>query len=209
MVGALLLAATNTLVAAAGPAATGADVVRVAGDNPVLTEVAIATGLLASVLVVPGVWAVAGVLRHRAPRTAAVGAWLTSSAYVLAVALSVETATALGFARSGADPSAYAAAVDGQAPAAMAGAYAAFGLGALVGVLVLGVAALRQGASVPRWAGWALLLSAPVRVVGLVTGVGAGPVVASLLMAAGFAGVLATRRSQRAHAAAVASSSTA
>ncbi|TXR55441.1 hypothetical protein [Quadrisphaera setariae] len=203
--GALLLALTNALVAAAGPAPASADVVRVAGEHPVLTEVAVATGLLAALLLVPGTWAVAAVLARRTPRTAAAGAWLTSSAYVISVALSVETATALGFARSGADPSAYAAAEDGHAPAAMVGAYVLFGLGALVGVLVLGVAALRQRRTVPWCAGWALVLSAPVRVAGLVAGVGAGPVVASLLLAVGFAGVLLAHRPGRDQAAAVAS----
>ncbi|MEH3075100.1 MAG: hypothetical protein PGN11_00235 [Quadrisphaera sp.] len=206
--GALLLALTNALVAAAGPAPDGADVVRVAGEHPVLTEVAVATGLLAALLLVPGTWAVAAVLARRTPRTAAAGAWLTSSAYVLSVALSVETATALGLARSGADPSAYAAAVDRHAPVAMVGTYVVFGLGALVGVLVLGVAAVTQPRTVPLWAGWALVLSAPVRVAALVAGVGAGPVVASLLLAVGFAGVLLAHRPSGRQATAVASSST-
>lgn len=191
--GALLLAVTNTLVAALGPARSTADVVRLAGERPVLTEVAILTGLLASLLLVPGVWRVAAVLAHRAPRTAAAAAWMTSSAYVLFVALSVESATALSLATSGQDSGAYAAAVDEQTPAVMLGAYAVFGIDALAGVVLLGICALRRGSAVPVWAAWALLLSAPVRVAGLALGVAAGPTIASLLMVLGFVGVLSMR----------------
>ncbi|GAB3991708.1 hypothetical protein [Nocardioides marmoraquaticus] len=74
-------------------------------------------------------------------------------------------------------------------PAAIA-MYAVFGLGALGGGLVLGIAMLRQRDLVPAWAGWALVASEPVRILGLVLGLPPGPPLASLLIAIAFYGVV-------------------
>ena len=71
------------------------------------------------------------------------------------------------------------------------------GVGALAGGLILGIAMLRQGGAIPAWAGWALIASEPVRVVGLVAGIPFGPPAASVLIAAAFAGTLMAARSRK------------
>lgn len=194
--GPLLLAVTNTLVALvpAWNAETTADLIRGLGEHATLTEVAAIVGLVCTILLVPGIWAVTAVLRLRTPVLAAVGGWLTASGYVLGMVLHTETATYLALAQSGIDPTSFGGAVDNHTSLASLLTYFGFGLGALIGTLILGIAVLRQRGAYPAWAGWALVASAPVRILGLATGFAFGPPLASLLLLAGFAGVLLTAR---------------
>lgn len=197
--GALALAVCNALVGyTPGQQDIGstADLVRVVEGHQLLTEAVVATGLLAVALLVPGIWAVTAVLRRRAPRLAGLGGWAMATGYVFSIALSVESSVALAVARSGGDPAPYAEAMDSHLPVTSIALYAVFGLGALGGGLLLGAAMLRQRDAVPVWAGAALVASEPVRVLGLVLGLPWGPPLASLLIAAAFAGVW---RSRRAH----------
>lgn len=159
------------------------------GAHQGLVEVGAAFGLLACLLLVPAIWAVAARLRDRVPRLASTGAWLMASGYVLAVALSVETLIALSVARSGTSSGGFAAAVDQHTSAVGTAMYVVFGVGALLGGLVLGVAMIRHD-SVPLWCGAALIASEPVRVVGLVSGFDLLTAVASLLILAAFLGTL-------------------
>ncbi|PWJ54894.1 hypothetical protein SAMN06264364_105101 [Quadrisphaera granulorum] len=201
--GAVLLTVTNALVnfGAYSRATTTADVITSMGEHQGLYEVTIAVGLVSVVLLVPGIWAVGAVLAVRTPVLAGIGAWLGATGYLLSTVLSLESAAALGVARAvledGADPAAYVAGVDQYAPVAMIGVYTLFGLGGLFGFVVLGVAVLRQAGSrgpLPRWAGWALILSAPVRMGGLIFGVAAGPPLASLLITAALLAILLAAR---------------
>lgn len=191
--GAVLLAVTNALVGF-NPVPDTAGWVRLAADRPVLIAAVVVVGLVTSVLLVPGIWAVTLCLRERSPRWAAVGGWLMASGYVLGVALSADTATALSVAATGGDPAVYVDAVDNHTSVPAFAMYAGFGLGALLGGLVLGIAMLRQRGAVPAWAGWALIACEPVRVIGLLLGIPVLPVVASLLVAVAFAGVVFSAR---------------
>ncbi|TKV57849.1 hypothetical protein FDO65_17120 [Nakamurella flava] len=189
VVGALLLAVTNALVAL-NPVEDTAGLLRLLAERPGYGQVTVIVGLLAAVLLVPGIWAFTAQLRGRAPAWSAVGGWLMASGYVLSVALSADTATALSVAATGGDPAVYVDAVDNHTSAAAVVMYAGFGVGALAGGLILGIAMLRQQGAVPAWAGWALIACEPVRVAGLLLGVPWLPAVASMLIAAAFAGTV-------------------
>lgn len=195
--GPLALAVTNALVGF-GPvyrdAESTSDLVAAIGSNQGLVQAEIMIGLLATALIVPGIWAVTQILSVRTPVLATIGGWLMGTGYVFSMVLSTETATALAVAVSGSDPAGFADAMDNHTPLAMTIVYVVFGLGALLGVLLLGVAMLRQRSTVPAWAGWALVASAPVRVLGLVLGLAVGPPLASVLILIGFAGLLIAHR---------------
>lgn len=193
-----LLAVTNAVVGftpGSGDVESTADVVRLAAAEPGLAELHVWTGLLATAFLVPAVWAVAARLAPRTPRLAAVGGWAMATGYVMSLALTVESMTILAVATSGADPTAYATAVDEHTGAASYLLYGVFGLGALGGGLVLGIAMLRQGGWLPLVAGVALIAAEPVRVAGLLVGVPVGPPLASVLI--GIAFVTTVRRSAR------------
>ena len=198
--GPLLLAVGNALVNF-GPiwsdVETTADIVRATGENQAFAEFSTVVGVLAVALLVPAVWAVTAVLRPRTPTLAAIGGWMMATGYVMALVLSTESATALLVAKTGLDPATYVTAVDDQSAISMLLIYALFGVGALAGGLILGIAMLRQGGAIPAWAGWALIASAPVRVVGLVAGIPFGPPLASMLIAAAFTGTLMAARSRK------------
>lgn len=184
LVGGLALAASNACVAlVAGEASldTTADVVTAAAEHGTLTELTSAFALLASLLLVPATWAVVGGLRRSVPRLAGMGGWLMASGYVMFTALSFESLVVLAVAREGGDPGVLVRAIDEHTSMTSIGAYAVLGLGALVGGVVLGLAMVRHPA-VPSWAGWALVVSEPVRVAGLLAGVPWLPVLASLLL---------------------------
>jgi hypothetical protein len=195
--GGLLLAVTNALVGfGTPPAETAADVVEAVAARPLLSEIIGGVGLLAVLLLVPGIWAVATALAVRTPRLAAIGGWAMGSGYVLATSLSTETLTTLAVASTGLDPAAYVAALD-SVPLTTTLMYAVFGVGALGGGLVLGIAMLRQGGAVPTVAGWLLVASEPVRVLGLVLGLPVGPPLASVLIAVAFGLTLRSLRDER------------
>ncbi|GAA4982643.1 hypothetical protein WHI96_12760 [Pseudonocardia tropica] len=185
--GALVLTVCNVLSGLYPQSGSTRDAIAWFAGNAGLVEAVAATGLLAVFLLVPGVWAV--VHRLRAPVLAAAGGWLMGTGYLASVVLSVETLTVLSLLAADADPGLLATASDEHAPATAVALYVVFGLGALVGTLLLGVAVLRSGG--PVWAGWALVASPVVRMAGLFLGVPlVGPPLASLLIAAAFAGVL-------------------
>lgn len=71
--------------------------------------------------------------------------------------------------------------------------YAVFGIGGLLGPLVLGVAMLRQRDAYPLWAGLALAASPVVRMGSLALAIHALPAIASLMMAVAFAVVVRRR----------------
>ncbi|WP_181779078.1 hypothetical protein [Pseudonocardia pini] len=193
--GALVLTVCNVLSGLYPATGSSADLAAWFGANPGLTEATAATGLVAALLLVPGIWAVAqrlhGVL-------AATGAWLAGSGYLLSTVLSFEALTTLSILSAGADPGLLGAASDEHGSTTALAVYVVFGLGALIGTVLLGVAMLRQRSTVPAWAGWAMIASAPVRMIGLLTGLTlVGPPLASLLLAVGFAGVLIAGKRSR------------
>lgn len=192
VVGPSALAASNVcfaLVTADGQSDSTTGYLVVLRTHSLLVEVGSALGLLACILIVPAVWAVVGRLAEGRARLVSVGGWLMASGYVMGVALSVEALVAVSVAGSAESPAAYIDAVDNRTTVTAVALYAVFGLGALVGGLLLGVAMLRRP-DVPRWSGIALVASEPVRVIGLLTGVGMLTAVASLLILAGFVGAL-------------------
>lgn len=195
--GPLLLAVCNALVNFTPgwvEADSTADLVTVAGDHPLLSELVVLTGVASAILLIPGIWAVAARLAPRTPWLAAIGGWLMASGYVCAFILHTDTVTSLLVAGSDLDPAAYGAAIDGQLLLSQTAIYAIFGLGTLLGGIVLAIAMLRQRGHVPAWAGWLLLASEPVRVAGLLLGIPLGPPVASLLIVAAFAAVVLGKR---------------
>lgn len=195
--GPLALAVTNAAVALTpgyADAGSTAEVLEVAREHAGLLQAGSVVSLLAAALLVPGTWAVASRLAGRTPRLAAVGGWAMATGYVFFVALPVETLVAVSVASAGDDAAAYVEGVDQHMTPVAIAMYAVFGLGALGGGLVLGIAMLRQRDLVPAWAGWALVASEPVRVLGLVLGVPPGPPLASLLIAVAFYGVVRGRR---------------
>lgn len=186
------LAASNVCFAVLtfdGHAEDASDHLALVGDNPGLVEAGSALGLIACLFIVPAIWAVAARLHLHRPRLAAAGGWLMGSGYVMGVALSVESLGVLSVSQAAGDPSAFIDAVDNHMSATSMAMYGVFGLGALLGGLVLGVAMLRSP-GVPRWCGLALIASEPVRVVGLLTGVDLLTAVASVLILVAFVGVL-------------------
>lgn len=197
VVGALALAAVNTVVALTpgmGDVESTADLVEMAGEHRGLMELGNALMLLTAALLVPGIWSIAARLRHRAPVLAGVGVWAMATGYVFSVVLGFETMMVVSVADAGGDPGTFVSAMDEHTPATLLATYVLFGLGALVGTLVLGIAALRQRGGVPAWAGWALIASPVVRMGGLILGFSVGPPLASLLIAAAFVGIWRGRR---------------
>lgn len=196
--GAVLLAVTNALVGFTPGRAdvqTTAAQVRLVATAPVLTEAIVLLGTIAAFLLVPGIWAVAARLAARSPVLAAIGGWLMSTGYIASTLLSADSLGAVAVARSGLDPDAYGAAVDAHLSPVFTLIAGVFGFGALLGAVILGVAILRQGRGIPAWSGWILVAAEPVRLIGLIAGVPVGPPLASLMIAASFAGVvLAVRR---------------
>lgn len=193
--GALVLAVGNVLSGFYPAEGETRDLIAWFGRNPGLVEAVAATGLVATFLLVPGIWTVVGRLRGSAPVLAGAGGWLMGTGYLAGVVLSVEALVLSSVLAAGGDPGLLAAAGDVHAPATLVVLYSVFGFGALIGTLLLGVAMLRGGGAVPAWAGWALVASPVVRMAGLFLGLSlVGPPLASLLMAAGFAGALFLRR---------------
>ncbi|WP_416952530.1 hypothetical protein ACNKF0_12435 [Nocardioides sp. T5] len=196
VVGAAALAACNGLtnwVLSQQTYETTADMLEMIAANRTVMLVADALGLLAAILLVPGIWAVTQQLRQRTPVLAGIGGWLAASGYVAFMVLVVEGQVAMAVVDSGGDPSTYVDALDNHTSIVQLMVYVVFGIGGLLGPLVLGVAMLRQRDVYPAWAGAALVASPLVRMGGLALGVHVLPAVASLLMAAAFAVVLLRR----------------
>lgn len=191
--GPLVLAVCNTLVNFTPDwrrAESTADGVNATIAHPVLAEFIIGTGIVAVLLIVPGIWAVAARLAPRTPVLAAIGGWMMATGYICALVLSTSSLTEQKIALSGLDPESFGKAFDAQWPMGQIMIGAIFGFGALCGGIVLGIAILRQRGGMPKWAGWLLLAAEPVRMAGLRLGIPVGPPLASLLILAAFAGVL-------------------
>lgn len=191
--GPLMLAITNAIVNFTPGWSTAQnyqDLLAVIRTHPLAAQLTVALGLLVPVLLVPGIWAVTAVLRSRSRWLAAVGGWLMSTGYVLSILLSTDTMTMLALAETPGDPAVWVDAVQNHTPFVVTLATIAFGVGALLGGLILGIVMVRQRDVIPAWAGWALIASEPVRVIGLMFGIAVGPPLASLLIMVGFAGAL-------------------
>ncbi len=170
-----------------------ADGVKATIALPVLAEFIIGTGIVAALLIVPGIWAVAARLAPRPPVLAAIGGWMMATGYSCALVLSTFSLTEQKIALSGLDPEKFGEAFDAQWLMGQIMIGAILGLGALGGGIVLGIAILRRRGGVPKWAGWLLLAAEPVRMAVVGLGTPIGPPLASLLILAAFAGVLAIR----------------
>lgn len=193
--GACALAATNALVALTWTdVEDSADIVRLAADDPGAFEAQILLSLLTAALLVPGIWAIAARLAARAPVWAALGGWLMGTGYVFSLVLAVESSVLLAVADSGGDPGTVVDALDNHTPLVSLVVYIVFGVGGLLGPILLGVAMLRQAKAVPIWAGITLILSPFVRMGGLVAGISIAPSVASAMIAAAFAATLIATR---------------
>lgn len=155
----------------------------------------IGLGLAACVVIVPGIWAAAARLARHSPWLAAIGGWLMASGYVLAVVLSFTTVVALAVGTSDVDPAAQVAVLDAISASPWMGmATAVFGIGALLGAVLLGVAMLRQRGELPVWVGILLIAAEPVRMVGLIVGLPIGPPLASAMITVAFGAVFLLRR---------------
>ena len=195
--GAVVLAACNALtnwVLSQQTFETSDDLLEMIDANRSVMLVADALGLLAAILLVPGIWAVTQRLRQRTPVLAGIGGWLAASGYVAFLVLVVEGQVAMAVVDSGGDRSTYVDAMDNHGSLVQLMIYVVFGIGGLLGPLVLGVAMLRQRDTYATWAGAALVASPVVRMGGLALGVHVLPAVASLMMAVAFAVVLLRRR---------------
>ena len=145
--GPLVLAVCNTLVNFTPDwrrAESTADGVNATIAHPVLAEFIIGTGIVAVLLIVPGIWAVAARLAPRTPVLAAIGGWMMATGYICALVLSTSSLTEQKIALSGLDPESFGKAFDAQWPMGQIMIGAIFGFGALCGGIVLGIAILRQ-----------------------------------------------------------------
>lgn len=196
VVGAVALAGANALfnwVQAQETYETTADYLAMIEGHRTVWLWGDALGLLAALLLVPGIWAVSHRLRRRTPVLAGIGGWLAASGYVGFMVLVVEGQIAMAVVDSGGDPATYVDAIDNHAGVVQMMVYAVFGIGGLLGPLVLGVAMMRQRDAYPLWAGLALAASPVVRMGGLALAIHALPAVASLMMAVAFAVVVRRR----------------
>lgn len=193
--GALALAATNTVVALTwNDVESTADVVQLAADNPGAFQAEIGLGLLTAALLVPGIWAIAARLARRSPVFAALGGWFLGTGYVFGLVLSIESTVLLAVAQSGGDPATVVDALDNHTPVTSLATYVVFGLGALIGSIIIGVAMLRQKGALPVWVGVLMIASPVVRMAGLIAGISFAPTIASLMIAAAFAATLVAFR---------------
>ena len=117
--GPLVLAVCNTLVNFTPDwrrAESTADGVNATIAHPVLAEFIIGTGIVAVLLIVPGIWAVAARLAPRTPVLAAIGGWMMATGYICALVLSTSSLTEQKIALSGLDPESFGKAFDAQWP---------------------------------------------------------------------------------------------
>lgn len=199
IIGALALAVGNSMISwviSRGDYTTTQDYLELVDAHRTLMLVGDGAALVAAVFLVPGIWAVTHRLRERTPVIAGIGGWLAASGYVAAMVLVVESQIGMAVIATGGDTSAYVEAIDERTTITMTLVYMVFGIGALLGPTILGIAMLRQRATYPVWAGIALLLSEPVRAAGLGLGIWVLPAVGSALMAAAFAVVMFRRPRQ-------------
>ncbi|WP_431844067.1 hypothetical protein [Calidifontibacter indicus] len=173
---------------------TTADYLKIIDAHRTVALVSDGLGLLAVILLVPGIWAVAHRLRERSPIIAGLGGWLAASGYVAFMVLVIEGQIMMAVVDSGGDPATYIDAADNHTTFVQLLIYFVFGIGGLVGPLLLGVAMLRQRDRYPVWAGAALIASPVVRIGGLALGLHMLPSVASLMMGLAFAMVMLRRR---------------
>lgn len=152
-----MLAVTNAIVnfTPGWSAGSYSELLAVTRANPLAADLVVLFGLLAPILLVPGIWAVTAVLRPRSRWLAATGGWLMSSGYVLSILLSTDTITLIALAHTPGDPAVWIDAMENHTPFVMMLATMAFGVGALLGGLILGIVMVRQRGTVPA-AGWAL-----------------------------------------------------
>lgn len=195
--GAVALAACNALtnwVLSQQTYETTDDLLEIIAAHRTVLAAADGLGLVAALLLVPGIWAVTQQLRQRTPVIAGIGGWLAASGYVGFMVLVIEGQVATAVVEAGGNPATYVDAMDNHTTLVQLAIYVVFGIGGLLGPLVLGIAMLRQRDTCPTWAGVALVASPVVRMGGLALGLHALPAVASLMMAAAFAAVVLRRR---------------
>ncbi|WP_193607205.1 hypothetical protein [Nocardioides lijunqiniae] len=173
---------------------TTADYLEILDAHRTVALVSDGLGLLAAILLVPGIWAVAYRLRERSPIVAGLGGWLAASGYVAFMVLVIEGQVMMAVVDSGGDPATYIDAADNHTTSVQLLTYVVFGIGGLLGPLVLGIALLQQRDIYPVWAGAALIASPVVRMGGLALGLHMLPSIASLMMGLAFAVVMLRRR---------------
>lgn len=165
---------------------TSLDTLALYAAHPELVRVAVVSGLVACLLIIP---AVLGLFRL-APsnRLVRVGGSMMIAGYVCYFAILQGSLTTLAMALQG-EPQRFAEALDSaQGEVAGIAVFAVFALGNIVGTLLLAMGLLRSR-SVPRWAAIGILLWPVLHVVGLVFFPNEVPqVIAAITQALGFGG---------------------
>lgn len=144
--------------------------------------------LLAFLTLVPGAIAVGQLAARRSPRLGTWGLALTTAGYASLAVIAAVDFGALAAVKAGIAPAEAAALVEGMngSPVAVAGTVI-YVVGQVAGLILLGVALLRAHA-IPPWAGWAIIVSAPLHLIFAVAVPAAVPMaLAWFLTAAGFA----------------------
>ncbi|GAA1477492.1 hypothetical protein GCM10009623_19380 [Nocardioides aestuarii] len=192
VLGPVLMLASNLLWAlmdagGSGDETTAGDLALAAADPGLYLGTTLAAAF-ACLLLVPAALAVPSVATG-SPRIAALGSWLMAGSYTCYFAFAHQGFLTLSVAERGDGTASYAAAVD----AALAEPHLVWFTvlliaGNLLGPVLLGVALLRT-ASVPRWAGIALIAWVPVHVGGRASGTEWLSVVATFGLVAAFVAV--------------------
>ena len=195
----VLPALTNAVLHVIDPltADTDAGELRQAAAHPLLTQVDNLKLLL--LLLIPAALLVAAVTFRRAPWSALLGCALLT---VAMAANTLDLAEYQVFGAAAKHPDAFLPALQVTEDSGLSSAlFLVFVFGSLVGTVLLGVALLRSRV-VARWAGWAVVASGPLNIVGHFGTPRVVDVVAWLLLAVGF-GAVAPRVGEWVDAAAV------
>lgn len=195
--GPLGLLTTNFLYAMAtrdgGSDETGAKALVLAGEHTTAMRIAILTGMLGALLMVPVAMAAIRTVGQRSARLAFIGGTLMAAGYICYLAVLLTSTSVIAMAEHGGPMADFAAVIDAsQQEGVSAWVFPLFGLGNLVGTFILGLALLRSKV-VPAWAAYAVLAWPPLHIIGLFVVGNEWPAVAgAALQAIGFATV-ATR----------------
>jgi hypothetical protein len=153
-----------------GDDSTGAHALALFGAHPQQLRLIASLGMLACLLLVPGLLAAMKVLRRDAARLSLVAGVLMIAGYICYLPILSSNFFVLAMVQRGGPMADYAAVIDrGSADPGGLWVFILFGLGNLIGTILLGIALLRSSV-VPRWAGWAVMAWPPLHIAGLVLG---------------------------------------